>query len=34
MDSPASADITRQLLSWKPTGPSLLEDLAEDHYFR
>ena len=34
LDSPASAAITRQLLAWEPTGPSLLEDLAQDHYYR
>ena len=34
MDSPASAAITRELLGWEPTGPSLIEDLEEDHYYR
>jgi nucleoside-diphosphate-sugar epimerase len=34
VDSPASAAITRGLLGWEPTGPTLLEDLAEGHYFR
>jgi len=34
LDSPASAAITRQLLGWEPTGPSLLEDLEQDHYYR
>ena len=34
LDSPASAAITRDLLEWQPTGPSLLEDLGEDYYFR
>jgi nucleoside-diphosphate-sugar epimerase len=34
MDSPASAAITRELLAWEPTGPSLQEDLEEDHYYR
>lgn len=34
LDSPASATITRELLGWKPTGPSLLEDLEQDHYYR
>ncbi len=33
VDTPASADITRQLLGWEPTGPSLLEDLEAGHYF-
>lgn len=34
LDSPASATITRDLLSWEPTGPSLLEDLEKDYYYR
>jgi nucleoside-diphosphate-sugar epimerase len=34
LDSPATATATRELLSWEPTGPSLLEDLEEDHYYR
>jgi len=34
MDSPATAVITRELLGWKPTGPTLLHDLEEDHYYR
>jgi nucleoside-diphosphate-sugar epimerase len=34
LDSPASAAVTRQLLAWEPTGPSLLEDLDQDHYYR
>jgi nucleoside-diphosphate-sugar epimerase len=34
LDSPASAAITRELLGWEPSGPSLLEDLDEGHYFR
>jgi nucleoside-diphosphate-sugar epimerase len=34
VDSPATAAITRELLTWEPTGPSLLEDLGQDHYFR
>jgi len=32
VDSPASAAVTRKLLAWEPTGPSLLEDLEQDHY--
>jgi hypothetical protein len=34
LDSPATAVATRQLLAWEPTGPSLLEDLGQDHYYR
>lgn len=34
LDMPARADITRDLLGWEPTGPSLLDDLAEEHYFK
>ena len=33
-DTPASSAITRELLGWRPTGPTLLEDLAEDHYYK
>jgi nucleoside-diphosphate-sugar epimerase len=34
LDSPASSAITEELLSWEPSGPSLLEDLEQDHYYR
>jgi hypothetical protein len=34
LDSPASSAVTRELLGWEPTGPSLLEDLEQDHYYR
>jgi nucleoside-diphosphate-sugar epimerase len=34
LDSPASSTITRQLLGWEATGPSLLEDLEKDYYYR
>jgi nucleoside-diphosphate-sugar epimerase len=34
LDSPATAAVTRNLLAWQPTGPSLLEDLERDHYYR
>jgi nucleoside-diphosphate-sugar epimerase len=33
-DVVASSDITRERLGWVPTHPTLLEDLAEDAYFR
>jgi len=34
VDTPASAAITEELLGWKPTGPSLLDDLDQDYYYR
>jgi nucleoside-diphosphate-sugar epimerase len=34
LDSPASANITKDLLGWDATGPSLTDDLAQGHYFR
>ncbi len=34
LDSPATAAVTRELLGWGPTGPSLLDDLDQDHYYR
>jgi hypothetical protein len=34
LDSPANAAITRALLGWEPTGPGLLEDLEQAHYYR
>ena len=34
LDSPATAVITRELLGWEPTGPSLIEDLDQAHYYR
>ncbi len=34
MDFPATAAITRELVGWKATGPTLIEDLDEGHYFR
>jgi NAD(P)-dependent dehydrogenase (short-subunit alcohol dehydrogenase family) len=32
-DGPASAQLTRDLLGWEPTGPGLIADLQEGHYF-
>jgi nucleoside-diphosphate-sugar epimerase len=32
-DIPASSDLTRALLGWEPTHPSLLDDLDAGHYF-
>jgi nucleoside-diphosphate-sugar epimerase len=34
LDSPASAQITRELLGWQPTHPGLIEDLDAGHYFQ
>lgn len=34
LDSPATATLTRNMLGWEPTGPTLLEDLDEEHYYR
>ena len=34
LDSPSDASITKELLGWEPTGPSLLEDLDQAHYYR
>jgi nucleoside-diphosphate-sugar epimerase len=34
IDSHASSAITRNLLDWQPTHPSLIEDLELGHYFR
>ena len=34
LDSSATAAITREMLGWEPTGPTLLEDLDEEHYYR
>ncbi len=31
-DQPASSEKTRQLVDWKPTGPTLLEDLEAGYY--
>jgi nucleoside-diphosphate-sugar epimerase len=32
MEMSATSDVTRQLLDWKPTGPTLIEDLAAGAY--
>ena len=33
MDMSVSSALTRQLLDWTPTGPTLLEDIEMGHYF-
>ncbi|MFF4355830.1 SDR family oxidoreductase [Streptomyces sp. NPDC001604] len=33
LDVPASNALTRKWLGWEPTGPGLIEDLEEGHYF-
>jgi nucleoside-diphosphate-sugar epimerase len=33
LDNPASSEITQKTLGWRPTHPSLLQDLASDWYF-
>lgn len=34
LDIPVSGAETRKLLGWESTGPSLLDDLEQDHYYR
>jgi nucleoside-diphosphate-sugar epimerase len=34
LDSPASSQITRELLDWQPKQPGLIEDLDQGHYFK
>ena len=31
-DQPASSTLTRSLVGWEPTGPTLLDDLEAGHY--
>ena len=32
MDAPVTAEVTRELLGWEPTGPTLIEDLDAGRY--
>jgi nucleoside-diphosphate-sugar epimerase len=34
LDCPVSATITQELLGWEPTGPTLIDDLGQDYYYR
>jgi nucleoside-diphosphate-sugar epimerase len=34
MDIPASSTLTRELVGWSPTGPTLLDDLDSGSYFQ
>jgi nucleoside-diphosphate-sugar epimerase len=34
IDVPASSELTRERLGWQPTGPGLIEDLDQGHYFQ
>jgi nucleoside-diphosphate-sugar epimerase len=33
LDIPASSAVTRERFGWEPTGPGLLDDLAQGHYY-
>jgi len=33
LDMPASNALTRELLSWEPSGPPLVTDLDQGHYY-
>jgi nucleoside-diphosphate-sugar epimerase len=32
-DMPASSNLTRELVSWEPSGPGLIADLEKDYYY-
>ena len=33
MDMPVSSAISRELLDWSPSGPGLVQDIEQGHYF-
>ena len=33
LDSPASSELTREMIGWQPTQPGLIDDLDRGHYF-
>jgi len=33
LDTPTSSALTRERLDWHPTGPTLVADLDQGHYF-
>ena len=33
LDIPASSTLTQERFDWRPTGPTLIDDLAAGHYF-
>jgi nucleoside-diphosphate-sugar epimerase len=33
LDAPATSELTRQQLGWSPTGPGLVADVEQGHYF-
>lgn len=33
LDNPTSSELTRELLGWKPEGPTLIADIEQGHYF-
>ncbi len=33
LDAPASSELTRELMAWRPAQPGLIDDLDQGHYF-